>query len=57
MMEKNICMNCGKKSKNYLKLRVYKSILDNDYRDFCSTECLIAYYKVVLKQERAKWKR
>lgn len=54
MENKNICMTCGKKSKNDLKYRVYKAQvkITFDYRDFCSTKCLIKYYKLVEKQEK-----
>jgi endogenous inhibitor of DNA gyrase (YacG/DUF329 family) len=54
-MEKNICMYCGKKSKNDMKYRVSKAttILSKitDYRDFCSTRCLLDYYKIVFNRE------
>ena len=44
-MDKNICMCCGKKSKNRFEYRVINK--DNEYRDFCSTKCLLKYYKKV----------
>lgn len=43
-----ICMNCGKKFKK-LKLRVIKNE-ENNYRDFCSIDCLIKYYQKCKKQ-------
>lgn len=43
-----ICMTCGKKFKK-LKLRVIKDKEDN-YRDFCSIDCLIKYYQKCKKQ-------
>ena len=44
-MNKNICMCCGKKSKNKFKYSVCdrKEVI----RDFCSTKCLLKYYKKV----------
>ena len=50
MKEKNICMGCGKKSLKEMEYRIFG--LDGEYRDFHSTECLLKYYKLVLKQEK-----
>ena len=49
MEEKNICMTCGRKSKNRFEYRVFG--VKGDFRDFCKTSCLIEYYKRVKKQE------
>ena len=43
MTEKNICMYCGKKSKNRMKFRVVDK--KEVYRDFCCSICLVQYYK------------
>lgn len=43
MKDKNICMYCGKKSKNKMKFRVIDK--KDDYRDFCCELCLVQYYK------------
>ncbi len=45
-------MFCGRKSKNRFEHRVLKK--NNIHRDFCSTKCLLEYYKLVLKQENKK---
>ncbi len=50
--EKNLCMYCGKESKNRMKFRVVDK--KDIFRDFCSTEHLAEYYKMVLKQEIKK---
>ncbi len=52
MKEKNICMFCAKKSKNRMEHRVLKK--KNEYRDFCSTKCLLKYYKLVLEEQTYK---
>jgi len=67
-MEKNICMCCGRKSKNRFEHRVLKK--NNVHRDFCSTKCLFIYYmseltekeqlsiaKILLKKEWKKYKK
>lgn len=41
-MEKNICMSCGRKSKNRFEYRVLDKY--DVYRDFCSIKCLFIYY-------------
>lgn len=41
-MTKNICMYCGKQSKNRFEHRVFEK--DDGFRDFCSDNCLIKYY-------------
>jgi len=48
-MEKNICMYCGKKSKNRFKYRIFD--IKESYRDFCSNSCVVKYYDV---KERRK---
>ena len=50
MKIKNICMTCGKKSINRFEYRVVEK--DNGWRDFCSTECLLKYFKLYLKQKK-----
>jgi len=41
-MEKNICMYCGRKSKNRFEYRVLDK--KDIFRDFCCLECLMNYY-------------
>jgi len=47
--EKNICMYCGRKSKNKMMFRVWDK--KEVYRDFDSVACLVEYYKKVEEQE------
>jgi len=48
MEDKNICMYCGKKSKNKMKFRVIDK--KEIFRDFCSNECLVEYYMLTIKK-------
>jgi endogenous inhibitor of DNA gyrase (YacG/DUF329 family) len=48
-----ICMTCGKKSKKLFTYSNFQYRVVNrkeEYRDFCSTKCLLKYYKLFLKQ-------
>ncbi len=42
-------MTCGKESKKRFEHRVLTK--DNTIRDFCSTRCLVTYYRKLLNQE------
>ena len=50
--EKSICMCCGKKSESKLKYSVCDK--EETIREFCSTKCLIKYYKTSQNQRKAK---
>lgn len=49
MSKINVCMNCGKESKRRFKFRVLNK--NNIHRDFCSTKCIVKYYRILMNQE------
>jgi len=53
--EKNICMFCGNERISRFRYRVLDT--KDLHRDFCSEDCLIKYYTLVLNQNIRKSRR
>ena len=50
--EKNICMFCGRQSKNRFTFRILNK--QDDYRDFCSLQCVMNYYNGIRLKRKSK---
>lgn len=44
----NICMYCGRESKERFEFRVLDE--EDMHRDFCEVTCLVLYYEIHLEQ-------